>query len=35
MDVRDPIGQSDDVFESVGAEIASLLPPILKLCRHD
>ncbi|WP_445170761.1 arsenate reductase/protein-tyrosine-phosphatase family protein [Mycolicibacterium sp. Dal123E01] len=32
-DIPDPIGQSDEVFEQVGAHIADLLPPILGLCR--
>jgi protein-tyrosine phosphatase len=33
-DVPDPIGQSPDVFASVGSQIAELLPPILELCRR-
>lgn len=32
-DVPDPIGQSIDVFESIGSQIASLLMPIITLCR--
>ena len=31
-DVRDPIGQSPEVFARVGSQIAELLPPILELC---
>nr|WP_308213608.1 low molecular weight phosphatase family protein [Mycolicibacterium aurum] len=30
-EVLDPIGQSFDVFESVGRRVAELLPPIIKL----
>nr|WP_308214681.1 low molecular weight phosphatase family protein [Mycolicibacterium bacteremicum] len=33
LDIPDPIGQSPDVFASVGRQIAELLPPILELCR--
>jgi protein-tyrosine phosphatase len=33
-DIPDPIGQDPDVFATVGAHIAELLPPILKLCRN-
>lgn len=33
-DILDPIGQSPEVFETVGAQIADLLPPILMLCRR-
>lgn len=33
-DIPDPISQSPEVFASVGAQIAELLPPILELCRH-
>ena len=33
-DVRDPIGQSPEVFAAVGAQIADLLPPIMELCRR-
>lgn len=33
-DIRDPIGQGPDVFDSVGSEIADLLPPILEVCRR-
>lgn len=32
-DVLDPIGQSTDVFETVGQQIADLLPPVIDLCR--
>lgn len=31
-DIPDPIGQSPMIFAAVGAEIAELLPPILRLC---
>ncbi|GJF14779.1 hypothetical protein NGTWS1803_28300 [Mycolicibacterium cyprinidarum] len=34
LDIRDPIGQSPEVFEAVGSQIAHLLPPILELCRR-
>jgi len=33
-DIPDPIGQSREVFEDIGAQIAELLPPILELCRR-
>jgi protein-tyrosine phosphatase len=33
-DIPDPIGQSPEVFAAVGAQIASLLPPIMELCRR-
>jgi len=33
-DIPDPIGQSPEVFAAVGAQIASLLPPIVELCRR-
>ena len=33
-DVLDPIGQSPQVFATVGSQIADLLPPILELCRR-
>lgn len=33
-DVADPIGQSPEVFATVGRQIADLLPPILDLCRR-
>ena len=31
-DISDPIGESADIFEMVGSQIADLLPPILKFC---
>ena len=34
VDIPDPIGQSSEVFSSVGAQIADLLPPVLELCRR-
>lgn len=33
-DIPDPVGQSPEVFATVGAQIASLLPPIMELCRR-
>jgi protein-tyrosine phosphatase len=33
FDIPDPIGRDPEVFAAVGAQIASLLPPILDLCR--
>lgn len=33
MDVLDPIGQSSEVFETVGSQIADLLPPIITMFR--
>jgi protein-tyrosine phosphatase len=33
-DIPDPIGQSPEVFATVGSQIAELLPPILELCRR-
>lgn len=33
-DVPDPIGRDQDVFTSVGAMIAELLPPVVELCRQ-
>jgi protein-tyrosine phosphatase len=33
-DVTDPIGQGPEVFATVGAKIAVLLPPILELCQQ-
>jgi len=33
-DIPDPIGQSPEVFATVGAQIAELLPPIMELCRR-
>ncbi|OJZ65255.1 arsenate reductase/protein-tyrosine-phosphatase family protein [Mycolicibacterium diernhoferi] len=32
-DIPDPIGQSREVFATVGEQIAALLPPIVELCR--
>lgn len=32
VDVPDPIGQDAEVFRAVGAQIASLLPPVMQLC---
>ncbi len=34
-DVPDPIGQSTEVFEAIGTQIAELLLPIVNLCRPD
>ena len=33
-DIPDPIGQSPEVFATVGTQIAALLPPIMELCRR-
>jgi len=33
-DIHDPIGQSPEAFEAIGAQIAELLPPILEVCRR-
>ena len=33
-DVVDPIGQNDEVFASVGLQIAELLDPVLQLCQR-
>jgi protein-tyrosine phosphatase len=33
-DIADPIGRDRDVFTTVGARIAELLPPILELCKR-
>lgn len=33
-DILDPIGQDLEVFEKTGAQIATLLPPVLDLCMH-
>jgi protein-tyrosine phosphatase len=33
-EIPDPIGQSAEVFATVGTQIAELLPPILELCRR-
>lgn len=33
-DIPDPIGQTEDVYAVVGAQIADLLPPILELCKR-
>ncbi|MGV0778524.1 arsenate reductase/protein-tyrosine-phosphatase family protein [Mycolicibacterium elephantis] len=35
LDIPDPIGQSTEMHETVGRQIANLLPPILELCRRD
>jgi protein-tyrosine phosphatase len=35
IDIPDPIGQSRNTFATIGSQIASLLSPILELCRHD
>lgn len=32
-DIADPIGQSAEVFEAVGEQIADLLLPVVELCR--
>lgn len=32
FDIPDPVGQSSEVFASVGDQIADLLPPIIDLC---
>jgi protein-tyrosine phosphatase len=34
-DIPDPIGQSEEVFSTVGSQIAELLPPVLNLLRND
>jgi len=34
LDIPDPIGQSPEVFASIGHQIADLLSPILELCRR-
>ena len=34
LDIPDPIGQSPDVFATVGSQIADLLPSVLELCRR-
>ncbi len=34
MDIADPIGQSKEVFATIGSQIAELLPPVLDLCRR-
>lgn len=33
-EIPDPIGQSAEVFATIGSQIATLLPPILELCRR-
>ncbi|WP_448437366.1 arsenate reductase/protein-tyrosine-phosphatase family protein [Mycolicibacterium elephantis] len=35
LDIPDPIGRSADFHVTVGAQVASFLPPILKLCERD
>lgn len=35
VDIPDPMGQSPDVFATVGSQIADLLPPILALCQRE
>uniref|UniRef100_A0A5Q5BFQ4 Protein tyrosine phosphatase n=1 Tax=Mycobacterium sp. (strain MCS) TaxID=164756 RepID=A0A5Q5BFQ4_MYCSS len=34
LDIPDPIGHSAEVFATVGAQIADLLPPIIDICRR-
>jgi protein-tyrosine phosphatase len=34
-DVPDPIGRDETFFAAVGAQIAELLPPVLKVCHRD
>lgn len=34
-DVADPIGRDSEVFTTVGARIAELLPPILEICKRE
>jgi protein-tyrosine phosphatase len=34
-DIPDPIGQSAEFFETIGSQIAHLIPPIIELCRDD
>lgn len=34
LDIPDPIGGGPEVFETVGARIAGLLPPIIELCQR-
>lgn len=33
-DIADPIGRDREVFTTVGARIAELLPPIIELCKR-
>lgn len=33
-DIPDPIGRDQDYFDSVGVQIAELLPPILEVCQN-
>ncbi|KQY07869.1 protein tyrosine phosphatase [Mycobacterium sp. Root135] len=33
LDIRDPIGQSPEVFAEIGSQIAHLLPPIFEVCQ--
>jgi protein-tyrosine phosphatase len=35
FDIPDPMGQSAEVFATVGSQIADILPPILELCRRE
>ncbi len=35
LDVLDPIGQSTEVFESIGTQIAELLLPVVRLCQPE
>jgi protein-tyrosine phosphatase len=35
LEISDPIGRDEAFFAMIGAQIADLLPPILRLCRGD